>query len=96
MVGDLAAIITTLNEDDSVFRVTGCSAFGASENSYRICATKGQIENVRGTDGKIMLRYNDWQIPEGMQDTNFYKPEWNDDSADLIDKTGHGGGDYLS
>lgn len=95
VVGDLAAIITTLNEDDSVFRVTGCSAFGASENSYRICATKGQIENVRGTDGKVMLRYNDWQIPEGMQDTNFYKPEWNDDSADLIDKTGHGGGDYF-
>jgi len=55
-VGDRAAIITCLNDDDSVFRVTGCAAFGAHGNSYRICAENGQVENVRGTDGKIMLR----------------------------------------
>jgi predicted dehydrogenase len=34
-VGDKAAIITCLNDDHSVYRVTGCAAFGNEENSYR-------------------------------------------------------------
>ena len=94
-VGDMAAIITSINDDDSVFRVTGCAAFGAHENSYRICGTNGQAENVRGADGKIMLRYNDWQIPEGMQSENFYLPESNDKDSEFIKKAGHDGGDYF-
>ena len=93
--GDRAAIITCLNNDDSVFRVTGCAAWGAHGNSYRVCCTKGQIENVRGSGGKIMLRYNDWDVPEGMEKTNYYMPEWNDPDADKIEQSGHGGGDYL-
>lgn len=92
-VGDNAAIITTLNDDDSVFKFVGCSKFGAHGNSYRICGTKGQIENVRGTD-KIMLRYNDWNIPEGKEEINFYEPSWNDFDEDKIIKSGHGGADY--
>ena len=60
--GEKAAIITTLNDDNSVFKFTGCSGFGGSENSYRLCGEKGMIENVRGTDGKIMLRYNEWKF----------------------------------
>lgn len=94
-VGDRAAVITCLNDDDSVFRVTGCAAWGAHGNSYRVCCTKGQIENVRGGGGKIMLRYNDWDVPEGMEKVNYYMPEWNDPDADKIDQAGHGGGDYL-
>ena len=94
-VQDRAAIITCLNNDDSVFRVTGCAAFGAHENSYRICGINGQIENVRGGDGKVMLRYNKWSIPEGAERNNYYEPEWNDPDADLIDTAGHGGGDFL-
>lgn len=94
-VGDRAAVITCLNNDDSVFRVTGCAAWGAHGNSYRVCCTKGQIENIRGGGGKIMLRYNDWDVPEGMEKTNYYMPEWNDPDADKIDQAGHGGGDYL-
>lgn len=94
-VGDRAAIITCLNDNDSVFRVTGCAAFGAHGNSYRVCGTNGQIENVRGTNGKIMLRYNDWQIPEGMAETNFYMPEWHGVAADVVNQFGHGGGDYF-
>lgn len=92
---DRAAIITCLNDDDSVFRITGCASFGAHDNAYRICCDKGQVENVRGTDGKIMLRYNDWNIPEGKEANSFYTPDWNDDQADLIEKAGHGGGDFL-
>jgi len=94
-VGDRAAVITCLNDDDSVFRVTGCAAWGAHGNSYRVCCTKGQIENIRGGDGKVMLRYNDWDVPEGMEKVNYYMPEWNDPDAEKIAQSGHGGGDYL-
>jgi len=94
-VADRSAIITCLNNDDSVFRVTGAAAYGAHGNSYRVCCTKGQIENVRGTDGKIMLRYNEWDKPEGSEATNFYKPDWPAESKELIEKSGHGGGDFF-
>jgi predicted dehydrogenase len=94
--GDRAAVITCLNDDDSVFRVTGCAAWGAHGNSYRYCCTKGQIENIRGGDGKVMLRYNDWAIPEGMEENNLYDPSWNDKDEELIKQSGHGGGDYIT
>ena len=92
--GEKAAIITTLNDDNSVFKFTGHASFGASSNSYRLCGEKGMVENVRGTDGKIMLRYNPWQIPEGQVQDRIYKPEWECENAELIKKSGHGGGDY--
>lgn len=94
-VGDRAAIITTLNDDESVFRITGCSAFGAHHNAYRICGTEGQIENLRGMGSKIMLRYNEWSIPEGKEEVNLYEPSWNDKDEDFINQSGHGGGDYI-
>ncbi len=94
--GDKVAIITTQNDDGSVFRVTGTAGFGAHDNSYRICGTKGQIENVRGMGEKIMLRFNEWDIPEGMKEINFYEPAWNDPDESFMGKSGHGGGDYLT
>ena len=94
-VSDAAAIITTKNNDGSVFKVTGCAAFGAHSNSYRICGANGQIENIRGMGEKIMLRYNDWQIPEGMQETNYYDPEQSAEDAELSKNAGHGGGDFF-
>ncbi|MBR4940387.1 MAG: Gfo/Idh/MocA family oxidoreductase [Clostridia bacterium] len=95
-VGDLAAIITTQNDDGSIFRVTGCGAFGAHHNAYRVCGTNGQIENLRGMGEKIMLRYNSWTKPEGAEEINCYDPQWNDEDADIIRQSGHGGGDYLT
>lgn len=96
-VGDKTAIITTLNDDNSVFKFTGCAHFGASDNSYRICAEKGQIENVRGSGGKVMLRYNYWEVPEGKEENNYYQPQWDehDEHLELIKNAGHGGGDFL-
>ena len=94
-VGDRAAIITTQNDDGSVFRFTGCGGFGAHHNAYRICGDHGQIENLRGMDGKVMLRYNHWAIPEGREEVNLYEPEWNDPDEKLIEQSGHGGGDYI-
>ena len=94
-VGDRAAIITTMNDDESVFRITGCSAFGAHHNAYRICGENGQIENIRGMHGKMMLRYNEWSIPEGKEEINCYDAEWNDGDEEFINQAGHGGGDYI-
>ena len=94
-VGDRAAIITTVNDDESVFKVTGCSAFGAHNNAYRVCGENGQIENLRGMGNKIMLRYNEWAIPEGKEEINFYEPRWNDKDEEFIEQSGHGGGDYI-
>jgi len=94
--GDRVTEIMTQNDDGSVFRVTGCASFGAHHNSYRFCGTKGQIENVRGMGHKVMLRYNEWDCPEGMSEVNLYEPSWNDKDEELILKSGHGGGDYLT
>lgn len=95
-VGDRAAIITIQNNNGSIFRVTGCAAFGAHNNAYRICGTNGQIENLRGMGNKVMLRYNSWSVPEGAEEINLYEPSWNDSDEDIIEKSGHGGGDYLT
>ena len=93
---DKAANITTFNDDGSVFRVTACSSFGAHHNAYRVCGTKGQIENVRGMGEQVMLRYNAWDVPEGEKEVNLYTPSWNDKDEEIIKTSGHGGGDYLT
>ncbi len=94
---DRAAIITTLNDDDSVFRVTGCAGWGGHENSYRLCCEKGQIEAGRGRTDEVTLRYNSWEKPDEGESTRFYTPEWKDVGVDekLAAGAGHGGGDFL-
>jgi len=94
--GDRAAIITTQNDDGSIFRVVGCASFGGHHNAYRICGTEGQIENLRGMDGKVMLRYNAWSKPADKEEINLYEPEWNDKDEELIKTSVHGGGDYIT
>lgn len=94
--GDRAALIMTQNDDGSVFRFTGCAAFGAHHNAYRICGVNGQVENLRGMGNKVMLRYNDWTKPEGAPTASLYEPSWNDPDESLIKKSGHGGGDFLT
>ena len=93
-VAEKAAIITCLNDDQSVFRVTGCAAFGAEGNFYRICGERGQVENVKGTDNFINLNFNSWEVPEGREQHNFYQAQWQDKDAELIKQAGHGGGDF--
>ena len=95
-VADRSATMMTQNDDGSVFRFVGCGAFGAHHNSYRVCGTAGAIENLRGMGKKVMLRYNSWDIPEGMEEKNLYEPSWNDKDEELIEKSGHGGADYLT
>lgn len=94
--GDRVSVVTTQNDDGSIFRITGCAAFGGHHNAYRICGTEGQIENLRGMGNKVMLRYNGWSKPEGMDDVNLYEPKWNDPDEEIFKTSGHGGGDYLT
>ena len=95
-VGDRASIITTQNDDGSVFRFTGCAAFGAHHNAYRICGTEGQIENLRDNSQRVLLRYNSWTKPEGAEEISTYLPSWNDKDEEIIKTSGHGGGDYIT
>ena len=87
-------MITSLNDDDSVFSFTGCASYGAHGNSYRICGERGQVENIRGEKDKIMLRYNSWNVPEGKEKVNSYFAEWVDEDKEKIEQSGHGGGDF--
>ena len=93
---DVAANISTVNDDGSMFRVTACSQFGGGHNSSRVCGTKGQIENIRGMDDKVMLRYNPWNIPEGAEEKKLYLPEWNDSDLQQVNKSEHGEADFLT
>ncbi|MBO5851634.1 MAG: Gfo/Idh/MocA family oxidoreductase [Clostridia bacterium] len=95
-VGDRAAIITTLNDDDSVFRVTGCAAFGGHGLSFRLCGVKGQVENLRDGTDRILLTYNEWDTPEGVNTRSVYLPEWKDKDKALIEASTHGGGDFVA
>ena len=94
-VPDRAAIILTQNDDGSVFRVTGCAGYGHHENSYRICGKKGQVENLRDHSGNVLLSYNEWDTPEGADTSKIYKPTLNDKDQAMIEKAGHGGGDFF-
>ena len=93
--GDKVSVITTQNDDGSIFRITGCAGFGGHHNAYRICGTKGQVENLRGMRRKIMLRYNAWEKPEDKDEVNLYEAVWGEEGEEIFEKTGHGGGDYF-
>lgn len=95
-VGDAAAIITTQNNDGSIFRLTGCASFGGHHNSYRVCGTEGQIENLRGMDDRVMLRYNEWSKDANTPEASLYDPGSNDKDEKLIMQSGHGGGDFIT
>lgn len=95
-VADRTAVIMTQNDDGSIYRIVGCATYGGHHNSYRVCGTKGQIENLRGMGDKIMLRYNSWDTPEGAEKNTLYEPSWNDPEEELIKASGHGGADYLT
>lgn len=95
-VCDRAANITTMNDDGSVYRFTGCASFGAHHNAYRVCGTKGSVENLRGMGEQVMLRYNGWEKPEGASIRSLYEPNWNDPEEALIMKSGHGGSDFIT
>ena len=94
-VGDRVSMMTCQNNDGSVFRICGWGQFGAHDNAFRVCGTKGQIENLRNSPHTILLRYNDWEVPEGREVYNTYAAEWFGLEADRLPTAGHGICDYL-
>lgn len=92
---DRSAVVTILNDDDSVFRVTGWSHFGAHANTYRVCGELGQMENVRGEDNNVLLSFNEQHIPEGMERVNKYEADFEPGLKEDAEKAGHGGGDFF-
>ena len=94
-VADIASVMTTLNDDNSVFRFFGHSGFGYEENSYRFCCQNGQVENRRGNEMEIAVSYNEWSIPEGKKKVNIYNAEWEKEDEDIASIMGHFGGDFF-
>ena len=93
---DVSPCIVTQNDDGSIFRFTGFGRSGGHHNAYRVCGTKGSIENLRDNSDRVLLHYNAWQLPEGAQETSIYLPDWNDKDEELIKASGHGGGDFIT
>ena len=96
MTADRCPCIVTQNDDGSIFRLTACGTFGGHHNAYRVCGTKGSIENLRDLSQRVLLHYNAWQLPEGAEEVSIYLPDWNDKDEELIKSSGHGGGDYIT
>lgn len=90
---DAAAIIMCRMNDGSLTRVTGCSAFGGHGLYYRLSCLKGTAETVRGDMDRVLVRYNDWEKPEGAEAQSSYESTW-EHMGDIAEKAGHGGGDF--
>ena len=92
---DRSAVVTCLNDDDSVFRVTGWSHFGGHANTYRVAGELGQIENIRGEDNKVVLSFNEEHTPEGMERVSKFDADFSPEDKADAENAGHGGGDYF-
>jgi predicted dehydrogenase len=89
---DVAAIMMVETDSGAILRITGCAAWAGHGNTYRLCCTKGSVENIRGTN-EMFLHYNSWNTPEGESEIKRYTPGW-PAKAELAEKAGHGGGDF--
>ena len=43
----------------------------------------------------MLLNYDSWSVPKGREVHNLYKPEWPEETRALIERSGHGGGDFF-
>lgn len=96
---------TMLVETDkkALFRIFGSAHFGCMENWYRLGCTRGEVENVRGSNDRVRLTTNSWQRDESYtqligDDTEYLPAETETDraatnSGKRTDDHGHWGGD---
>lgn len=89
-----SAVITCLNSDESVFRVTGRTTFGGVENSFRFCGVKGQIENLRSGGDLLLQHFNPWDAPSEKEQCHIYRASWPQDSF-LLMRRGDLGTEYF-
>ena len=90
---DVAAIMLCDMNDGSLTRITGCSAFGGHGLYYRLSCLKGTAETLRNDMEHVLVRYNEWEKPEGAEATQVYETKW-EALGDIAEKAGHGGGDF--
>ena len=48
------------------------------------------MENLRSGEGKVMIRYNAWDVPDGEQPERIYQPDWPAKYRTLISRSGLG------
>ncbi len=98
-----AGVMLVETDKKAIFRIFGSAHFGCMENWYRLGCTRGEIENVRGSNDYVRLVTNPWQRESGydpvMGEESVYLPKATE--TDLVstnagrrtDDHGHWGGD---
>lgn len=94
--GDNYGIALVEMENGAVFRVGGCGAFGGKGNWYRIGCSRGGVENVRGSNDKVRLTVNPWNLSDENRSYGtecVYSPEMTEEGkkASVFE---HSGADY--
>lgn len=95
-VGDNYGILLCEMENGSVFRVGGCGAFGGHGNWYRVGCSKGGVESLRGSNDKVRLCVNPWNLSDENRQFGteaVYSPEMTETDK-KAQSSGHSGGDY--
>ncbi len=93
---DAAGIILVEMEGGALFRVSGSCSFGPHGNWYRLGCEKGGIESVRGTNDKVRLMYNEWNLDETNSEFGteaIYSPYVTGLGKKAL-SSGHSGGDF--
>lgn len=93
---DGAGIMLVEMEGGALFRISGSCSFGGHGNWYRLGCQKGGIESLRGTDDKVRLVVNEWNLTDEnrMFGTEcVYSPEVSELGKKAL-STGHSGGDF--
>lgn len=93
---DGAGIILVEMEGGALFRVSGSCSFGPHGNWYRLGCEKGGIESLRGTNDKVRLVYNEWNLTDETRDFGtecVYSPYVSELGKKAL-STGHSGGDF--
>ena len=95
-IEDRAGIILAEMEGGALFRVSGSCSFGPHGNWYRLGCEKGGIESVRGTNDKVRLCFNEWDLTDETKDFGtecVYSPFVTEVGQKAL-STGHSGGDF--
>ncbi len=93
---DGAGIMLVEMEGGSLFRISGSCSFGGHGNWYRLGCEKGGIESYRGTNDKVRLAMNEWDLTEDVASyarEAVYSPDITARGKKAL-SCGHSGGDY--
>ena len=98
-----AGLMLVETDQKALFRIFGSAHFGCMENWYRLGCTRGEVENVRGSNDMVRLVTNNWQRDGAytplIGEENVYLPEETEtdraatNAGRRTDDHGHWGGD---